>query len=91
MKIFLVRYNYNVQFFSSHFNFCRQPTEFFFSKKIRQMKGGQNNFFDIITKTSGLVQVWFYHFFSELKKISGKLKGIKRREAVSELIATHFV
>jgi hypothetical protein len=55
------------------------------------MKGGQNNFFDIITKTSGLVQVWFYHFFSELKKISGKLKGIKRREAVSELIATHFV
>ena len=39
-----------MQIFICHFVFRRQPAEFFFSKKIRQMKLGQNNKYDI-TKT----------------------------------------
>ena len=42
-----------------HFVFRRQPAEFFFSKKIRQMKAGQNNKYGI-TKTLGIVQVWVF-------------------------------
>ena len=38
----------------SLFVFRRQPAEFFFSKKICQMKAGQNNKYDI-TKALGLV------------------------------------
>ena len=41
----------------SHFVFRRQPAEFFFSKKIRKMRAGQNNKCDI-TKTSSLVQFY---------------------------------
>jgi hypothetical protein len=40
----------------SHFVFRRQPAEFFFSKKNRKMRAGQNNRYDI-TKISSLVQV----------------------------------
>ena len=43
-----------MQIFISHFVFRRQPAEFFFSKKICQMKAGQNNKYDI-TKALGLV------------------------------------
>jgi hypothetical protein len=39
--------------------FKRQSAEFFLSKKIRQMKGDQNNKYDIMSKTSGFVQVGF--------------------------------
>jgi hypothetical protein len=45
-----------ISFFISHFVFRRQPAEFFFSKKIRQMKAGLNNRYDI-TKTLDVVQV----------------------------------
>ena len=45
-----------MQIFISHFVFRRQPDEFFFSKKIRQMKAGQNNKYDI-RKTLGVMQV----------------------------------
>ena len=34
-----------------------QQAEFFFTKKIRQMKAGQNNKYDNIAKASGLVQI----------------------------------
>jgi hypothetical protein len=46
-----------MQIFISHFVFRRQPAEFFFSKKICQMKAGQNNKYDITnyTKALGLV------------------------------------
>ena len=47
-----------MQIFTNHFVFRRQPTDFFFSKKMCQMKAGQNNKYDI-TKTWGFVQVCF--------------------------------
>ena len=38
-------------FFMGQFVFIKQPTEFFFSIKIRQMKASQNNKYDIIVQT----------------------------------------
>ena len=43
-------------FLSPTLFFIRQCPEFFFYKKNRQMKAGQNNKYDI-TKTSGLLEV----------------------------------
>jgi hypothetical protein len=45
----------------SHFIFKRQPGEFFFSKKIRQMKAGQNNKYDF-TNTYSLEHVWLHDY-----------------------------
>ena len=36
-------------------------------KKLLQIKAGQNNKYNI-TKTSGLVQVWFYHWEKKMEK-----------------------
>jgi hypothetical protein len=45
-------------FFIGHFAFRRQPAEFFFYIKNRQMKASQNNKYDIMYKNIlGLVQV----------------------------------
>ena len=50
-----------MKLFSDHF----LEAEYFFSKKIRQMKASQNNKYDI-TKTSGLVQFWPCPFTTQL-------------------------
>ena len=59
------------RFFISHFGFRRQPKEYFFSKKICQMKAGQYD----ITKTSGIVHTSLFDMLrSPLSRFAKKSK-----------------
>ena len=46
-------YKNKTWFFIIHFVYKIQGAEFFFSKKIRQMKAGQNNKYDVAGLSSG--------------------------------------
>jgi hypothetical protein len=66
----------------ANFNFHQpQPAEFFFFKKIRQMKAGQNNKYDIYKDLSrSCAGLYINHKFS---RFSTKIKLLILKESIS--------